>query len=179
MTGQASNNHNSFIVVAQLESLSRDTSYIKARDYSESPDRFANGKTLFVEFFGQMKPVIIEDAYIKKSSLFISFKNFTSPEECSVLCGKYLYLPEEKKAILPEHTFYVHDLIGSKVFAREDFLGEISDVMLLPANDVYVVKQSAGNELLIPALKSVIKSFDPEKKVLELSVDKTYFGDEI
>lgn len=178
MTDQASNK-NEYVVVAQLESLSKEIPYIKARVFSESPDRFAVGKTLFIEFFGQMKPIVVEDFFMKKSAFFICFRNFSSQDECSVLLGKYIYIHAEDIAQLPDDSFYVHDLIGSEVIASGESLGVISDVMFLPANDVYVVKQSAGNEVLIPALKSVIKSFDRNRKVLELSVPKSYFVDEI
>lgn len=172
-------NNSEFVVVALLESLSKDVPYIKAREFSENPDRFANGKTLYVEFFGKMKPVVIESTFQRKTAFFISFKNFTTPEECEVLLGKNVCIPAAELAPLPSDAFYIHDLIGSEVKSTDAVLGVISDVMNLPANDVYVVKQNNGDELLIPALKSLIKLFDPKTKVLELTVHSTYFVDEI
>ena len=41
------------------------------------------------------------------------------------------------------------------------WLGEIVDVLTLPANDVYVIQDSL-NEYLIPAIKDVIKKVDLE-----------------
>ncbi|MCD6375411.1 MAG: ribosome maturation factor RimM, partial [Caldisericaceae bacterium] len=41
-----------------------------------------------------------------------------------------------------------------------NYLGVIRDVWSYTANDVYVVKNEQGGELLLPAIKSVIKKVD-------------------
>ena len=38
----------------------------------------------------------------------------------------------------------------------------------MPANDVYVVKDNSGNEVLIPAVNDFVEKFDPDKKIMKL-----------
>jgi len=60
----------------------------------------------------------------------------------------------------------VHDLIGLKVCdVNGNKIGVITDVWLLPANDVYVV-ESKGKEILIPAISDVVKKVDLENKMV-------------
>lgn len=59
--------------------------------------------------------------------------------------------------------YYIFDLIGLKVKTTDDvWRGEVSAVLTLPANDVYVVKNNS-REYLLPAIKEVIKKIDLEQ----------------
>jgi 16S rRNA processing protein RimM len=88
-----------------------------------------------------------------------------------------LYIPEEDAISLPEFSYFIHDLIGSTVEAEDGVLGTITDVLSYPANDVYVVASSDGNEIMVPALKELIVSFSPSEKVMRLKAGKSYFND--
>ncbi|MDZ7342375.1 MAG: ribosome maturation factor RimM [candidate division KSB1 bacterium] len=62
--------------------------------------------------------------------------------------------------MLPADSYYIFDIIGLNVRTVDDrWVGEISDVMTLPANDVYIVNDGQ-QEYLIPAIKAVIKKID-------------------
>ncbi|HOB20614.1 MAG TPA: ribosome maturation factor RimM, partial [Candidatus Atribacteria bacterium] len=61
---------------------------------------------------------------------------------------------------LPEDSYFIGDLIGSSVKTIQgNTLGTLTDVIQTGSNDVYVVKGNKG-EVLIPALKSVVKNID-------------------
>ncbi len=49
--------------------------------------------------------------------------------------------------------------MGSKVFRDGRLIGIIKDVLLLPANDVYVI-ETGEKPILLPALKKVVKEID-------------------
>ena len=49
-------------------------------------------------------------------------------------------------------------------------LGEIADVLPYTANDVYVVRRENKKDLLIPALKDVVKQVDLDAKVMEVEL---------
>jgi ribosomal 30S subunit maturation factor RimM len=53
------------------------------------------------------------------------------------------------------------------VYRNEILVGKIVDVMVLPANDVYVM-DADGKEILIPAIKEFIEKFIPSEKKLFL-----------
>ncbi len=44
------------------------------------------------------------------------------------------------------------------------YLGKVDDVFKTGSNDVYVVKDELGKQILLPAIKDVIKNVDLENK---------------
>ena len=74
---------------------------------------------------------------------------------------------------MPSNVFYFHDLIGISVF-NQDFveIGTLKDILKTGANDVYVIQPKSGKEILIPAIKEVVKKVDLEnaKMYVELPV---------
>jgi 16S rRNA processing protein RimM len=168
---------NGFFIVGKIESVYRDTNYVKIRSYTDNPDRFKAGNTVQVDFYGNIKPLTIFDAQQDGAFASVRFVNFDTSDDCEFLIGKFLYIPEEDAISLPEFSYFIHDLIGSTVEAEDGVLGTIKDVLSYPANDVYVVEDSDGNEILIPALKELIASFSPSGKVMRLKAGKSYFND--
>ena len=58
------------------------------------------------------------------------------------------------------------DLIGFEVFTiNEEYVGFLTDVIWLPASDVYVI-QDQSREILIPVIPEVINGVDFENKVI-------------
>ncbi len=169
---------NGFLIVGKIESVYRGTNYVRIKSYTDNPDRFITGNTVHVEFYGNIKPLTISDAQQDGAFAMVQFANFDSSEDCDFLIGSFLYIPEEDAISLPEFSYFIHDLIGSTVEAEDGVLGTITDVLSYPANDVYVVQDSDGNEILVPALKDLIASFSPSGKLMKLKAGKKYFNDE-
>jgi 16S rRNA processing protein RimM len=70
---------------------------------------------------------------------------------------------------LPEGKIYQHELFGFKVVdENENLLGELVEIIVTGANDVYVIKNEAGKELLLPAIPSVILDLDPERRLMRV-----------
>ena len=66
---------------------------------------------------------------------------------------------------LPEDTYFITDLIGIDVYTEEnEFLGNITDIFPTGSNDVYVVKDEMGKQILLPAIGEVIKEVNVEEK---------------
>ncbi|HON57877.1 MAG TPA: ribosome maturation factor RimM, partial [bacterium] len=60
-----------------------------------------------------------------------------------------------------------YQLEGLKVYTTDnEYLGEISEILELPANDVYVVQRENHRELLIPAIDDVVKKIDINSGVM-------------
>ncbi len=112
------------------------------------------------------KKNFVEEVIKHKDFFTLKFRNFNTDKDSQFLIGKDIFVDEKDVVKLPADTFFVHDFIGSKVFQDENLFGIIEDVLNLPANDVYVVKDFNGNELLLPAVKEYIAGFDSENKIL-------------
>lgn len=70
-----------------------------------------------------------------------------------------------------KNTYIDHELAHCKVYDFEtgDLLGEIVDVMELPANDVWVMRTDEL-EIPLPVIDQVIKSVDIEKKEIRITM---------
>jgi len=51
---------------------------------------------------------------------------------------------------------------------NENPLGTLAEILETGANDVYVVKDDAGKELLLPAIPSVILDLDTGRRLLKV-----------
>ena len=95
--------------------------------------------------------------------LIIKFENIDDRDSALKLRGLYIDKFSDECEALPPNEYYIFDLIGLQVKTTDNvWLGEITDVLTLPANDVYIV-QDGSNEYLIPAIKDVIKKVDLEQ----------------
>ena len=97
--------------------------------------------------------------------IFIKFENVESREVAKTLTNKFLTVPRKNAAPLEDGEFYTFDIIGCEVFDGEKILGKVQNVLKTGSNDVFQVV--GETEILIPALKSVIKKIDvANKKIL-------------
>jgi len=82
-------------------------------------------------------------------------------------------------AKLEAGTYFVQDLIGLSVFDRrtQAVIGTLSEVLNLPAGDVYVVRDGE-KECMIPVNPVFIKDTSLEKGVIEVETIKGMIEDE-
>ena len=84
--------------------------------------------------------------------------------------GSYLVVDRANLAKLEEGHFFVFDIIGCKVLTTDgEAIGEVEDVLSSGANDLYVVKREKG-EVLIPAVKEMVKDIDIAKKTIRVQL---------
>lgn len=101
--------------------------------------------------------------------IFIKFEGVDNRESAKTLTNKFLTLPRSQAAPLDEGEFYTFDIIGCEVFANEKNLGVVTAVLKTGSNDVFQV--NGDKEILIPALKSVVKKIDVANKKIFLTSD--------
>jgi 16S rRNA processing protein RimM len=129
---------------------------------TEFPERITNGKHIFVGEKFQEK--IVTSARNHHIGLILHLEGYDNPEEVGVLRNMMVYA---KIADLPElqnDELYQHELIGMEVVTVDgESLGRLSEFLETGANDVLIVIDDAGNELLLPDIPSVVLGIDPER----------------
>ena len=66
---------------------------------------------------------------------------------------------------LPENFYWVEDIINCEVFTTSgEKIGRVSEVLKTTANDIYVVSGVRNEEILIPAVKKIVKEVDIKNK---------------
>ncbi len=130
--------------------------------------------TDFENRFDDLKQVdidgkIIQVDYVKPvgKNLIIRFNGYENRESAQKLTGKLMRVDKSEAAPLAEGEFYTFDIIGMEVSdLNGSKLGIVAEVLKTGSNDVFVTKTEEGREILIPALKRVIKNIDIESKIM-------------
>lgn len=165
-------------MIARITSTADKQGFVKIFSYSDFPERFFSLDEVYIDFFGSKKRFIVEEVKKSKNDFFIRFKNFNNDSDTRVLLNKEIFVEEKDAVKPPENVFFVHDLLNSRVFRNDKLFGKIKDVVSYPANDVYVIEDVSGKEILLPALSELIESFDPVNKIMTLKPGESFYEDE-
>lgn len=105
--------------------------------------------------------------------MLVSIKGYTNPEEAARFRNTYVYVRSDNLPRLPEDAYYYHELIGiSIVDEKGQVLGELESIIETGANDVYVVRQIDGGELLLPAIAEVVITVDLEHSLMTVRLQQ-------
>ena len=137
---------------------------IKVKSLSDNEKRFEIGSKLYI---GD-EIVTIKRSYKQKNMLILGFEEYDNINDILKFIGKDLTIDEKDLGELSENEVYIKDLYGLSVISEGQKVGEIVDVISgVYPNDVYKIKTKKG-EVLIPALKNIIKKIDAEEKIIEV-----------
>ncbi|MCZ7554972.1 MAG: ribosome maturation factor RimM [Bacteroidia bacterium] len=135
--------------------------------YSDIPGRFERLKLVRVGATPEStRSLEVHSVDEHKNRILLTFEEIPDRTQAEKLKGLNLYVTEEEMAEAPEGRYFIHDLIGCEVVTVQgERKGSVRDVMLLPANDVYVV-DCDGREVLIPAVPSIVTSVNIAARVI-------------
>ena len=108
--------------------------------------------------------------YSKKVSngILVKFVSKNTRNSILGLIEKKIYVDKNIIPEAPSGENYYFDLIGSKVVYNNVEIGTLIEIVETKANNIYVVKEFNGKEILIPKTKSFIRKFNKDKKILEV-----------
>jgi 16S rRNA processing protein RimM len=123
--------------------------------HTDFPERLKTGLTVFVGETYQ--PMVIASRRPHAAGLLLRFRGIKTPEQAGLYRNTWVYVPAANRPELPEGEYYHHQLIGLNVVTDEGRdLGVLVDILETGANDVYVVRDADGNEVLLPAIPPVV-----------------------
>ena len=135
--------------------------------YTDFPERLQPKKVVFAG--GRDAPLIIQRARSHKDGLLLTFEGLTTPEEVGRYRNQLLYVKSIDRSPLPSGQYYHDELIGSAVITDEERpLGVLTEIIQTGANDVYLVRDFAGGEILLPAITEVILKIDLSQKTMRV-----------
>ena len=128
--------------------------------HTDFPERMKKGRKVFI---GEgYKPMSLENVRPHANGLLVKLNGINTPEEAGLYRNQWVYIKKKDAQSLPEGQYYKHELYGLKVIDDHDNpLGELVEIIETGANDVYVVRDAAGKEILLPAIPSVILDLEP------------------
>ena len=147
---------------------------MKVLPTTDEPQRFERLEEVALVHHGTPVGIFhVESVHLSDKFVRLKLQELDSCEAVEALRGAEITIP--RSACLPTDAdqFYQFDLVGLEVFTQEgECLGKLAEVLPYSANDVWVVKNDAGQELLLPAIKSVIQKVDLEaRRIIIVPID--------
>jgi 16S rRNA processing protein RimM len=140
---------------------------VKVIPVSPRPERFEKLKKVFLKQ-DNIQTYTIEKVRLAGESsrfVYIKFKEITTRTAAESLRDAEILIEQGDLIQLQENEYFIHDLIGCRVVSEQGaYIGEIVDVWQLSSNDIYVLQAESGKEILIPAIRDVVKKVIPEAK---------------
>jgi len=135
---------------------------------TDFPERLRPKKTVFIGDNHQAAQ--ISQVRVHGRGLLVKFQGIDKPDSALHLVNQMVYVPMESIPSLPSGEYYFHQLVGLKVIDREDHpLGFLEEIIETGANDVYIIRNENGSEILLPALESVILEVDLDRKIMRVN----------
>jgi 16S rRNA processing protein RimM len=101
--------------------------------------------------------------------MLVTFEGYQSREGVAELRNQLVHVSAADRPPLPEGEYYHHQLLGLQVIDEsEQPLGWLDQILTTGANDVYLVRDQAGGERLIPATDEVVLDIDLERKIIRV-----------
>lgn len=139
---------------------------VKILRISDFAERFAVGETLYVMMENKEPlPLVIDAHRMHKGFDLVRFQGYDNINDVEHFKGARVKITEAQLTDLEENEYYYHEIIGCDVYTNDnEKLGTINEILAPGANDVWVVKQQNGKELLIPYIEDIVKTVDIKAK---------------
>lgn len=154
-----------YFEVGQIVNTFGVKGFLKVKPFTDEISRFEELKTVYIVQKNEMKKVEIEEVKYHKQMVLLKLKGIDSLTEAEKQKGLFLKIDRKDAKKLPKDTYFIADLLGLDVYTEEgELLGKVDDIFNSGANDVYVVKNELGKQILLPGIKEVLKEIDLEKE---------------
>ena len=143
---------------------------VKVYPTTDDVNRFKKLKTVILDTGREQMTLSIENVKFFKNMVILKLQGVTDVNSALAMRNAVLYI-DRKDVQLPEGSFFLADLMGMEVrdAASGAVLGQIADILTLPANNVYVVRGGA-RELMIPAVDQFIAEVNVDEGYLRVNM---------
>lgn len=151
---------------------------MKMQLWCDGIDFIKGVQVLYLDTNGEGKVELVS-ARPQKGDALIKISGVDTVEKADTMRNLVLYVNRDDVELKDGHHF-VQDLIGCKVIdidSSEEY-GIIEDVTNTGASDIYNVKKSDGQLLLIPVIDEIVKEIDDINGFIRIKVMKGLFLDE-
>lgn len=141
---------------------------VKVQPISPDPNRFYQLKKVFLRM-DVIQAYSIQKTRVSNRFVFLKLSGVDSRNEAEILRDCEILIEKEDLIDLPSDGYFIHDLIGCEMITiGGKTVGNVVDILQMASNDVYVVNDDSGKEILVPAIKDVIKEIDIKRKKIRV-----------
>lgn len=140
---------------------------VKVTPFTDDITRFDDLEKVYVKNKKQSEQYKVENTRYHKNMVLLKLEGINNPEDAEMLRNAFLEIDREDAIPLEEGTYFIADLIGLDVYTDEGkLLGKVDDIYNTGANDIYVIKDGLGKQILLPGIKEVIKEVILDEKII-------------
>ena len=162
----------SYLAIGEITKPQGVRGEVKLKPITCDIGRFEGLERAYFEENGEYVPFNMRTVRITSEAVYIAIEGVCDRNRAEALRGKMVYIDRAHAVELDEDSTFLCDLIG--LTGRDDSgreLGKIVDVMQPGGNDVYVFRGPLG-EVLVPALRSVVKKVDLAEGIMLLDAKR-------
>ncbi len=139
---------------------------VRVQPWADSPDFLCQFDMFYVDT--NHFPLKVERSRVHKNMCIVKFDQITDVPSALSLRNVVLCI-DRNDANLPQGHFFLTDIIGLPVLdaETEEELGKLTEVLNLPAHDVYVVK-GGQRDWMIPAVPAFIKETNQDEGFIKV-----------
>ena len=128
---------------------------------TDAPElRFADGARLRTDRAGDA-PLRVAGSHWHSGRLLVRFEGIEDRSGAEALAGTLLMIATHERGAAGDEAWWDADLIGLRAEAVGGAaLGEVTDVIHAPAQDLLVVRLPEGREVLVPFVAAVVPVVD-------------------
>ena len=160
-----------YIEIGQIVNTNGLKGVVKVNPFTDDISKFEELKYIYIQLKSELRSYKIEQVRYNKNQVLLKLEGIDSIEEAEKYRNFYLKIEKKSQEELGEDTYYIVDLIGINVYSENDeYLGTIEDVFPTGSNDVYVVKDNLGKQILVPAIAEVVKEVELKNKKMVIKI---------
>lgn len=154
-----------YLEIGQIVNTNGLKGFLKVKPLTDDITRFEKLKTIYIQKAKELIGFKIQEVKYNKQSVLLKLEGIDDITEAEKYKNFYIKISKENAVKLEKNSYFIVDIIGCQVYTDEnEYLGNVVDVFQTGSNDVYTLKNSEGKEILIPAIKEVIKNVDIKNK---------------
>ena len=154
-----------YLEIGQIVNTFGIKGMVKVKPFTDNIERFSNLEKIYIKNKSGQTEYKIQEVKYHKNMVLIKFEGIENPEQADLLRNSYLIVDRETEEPLEAGRYYIVDMIGLDVFTDDnEYLGKLEDIYNTGSNDIYVVKNELGKQVLLPAIEDAIKNIDMDNK---------------
>ena len=129
--------------------------FVKVHPFTDNINRFEKLESVYLQTKQGIETFEIEEVKYHKHMVLLKLKGIDDINIAEQYRNCYLKINRKDAINLPEDTYFIVDLLNMEVSTQEgEILGNIIDVYPTGSNDIYVVKNEDGKQILLPAIRA-------------------------
>lgn len=153
-----------YLEIGQIVNIFGIKGMVKIKPFTDDINRFDRLKKIYISNKNGKKEYQIQEIKYHKNMVLMKLEGVDTPEQADLLRQSYLLVDRADEEPLEEGVYYIVDLLGLEVYTDDNkLLGKVDDIFNTGSNDIYVVKDEMGKQILLPGIPDVLKNVDLEK----------------